>query len=157
MNSKLVKGVLLLFLYFTLVFLSGGLIYVLCEKIPQLMLNFGFIHIVSLIMVIVYFGNYILENLCLIGIIESTDYTPFVSDNVKRFKKMGYCLFINAIIECISGYSLNKNASVQFIGTDNGAVTGPMIICIIAALMCFVVGEVFDKAIKIKEDNDLTV
>ncbi|MGL5651791.1 MAG: DUF2975 domain-containing protein [Paraclostridium sp.] len=157
MNSKLVKRGLSLFLYLTLVFLSGGSIYILFQKIPELMLTFDFSHIVSLIMAIIYMGNYILVNIFLIGIIESTDYTPFVFANVKRFKKMGYCLFVNAIIECILGYSLNKNASIQFIGTENGAITRPMIICIVAALMFFVIGEVFDKAIKLKEDNDLTV
>ncbi|WP_265113297.1 DUF2975 domain-containing protein [Clostridioides difficile] len=32
-----------------------------------------------------------------------------------------------------------------------------MVISFIFALMCFVIAETFDKAIKIKEDNDLTI
>lgn len=32
-----------------------------------------------------------------------------------------------------------------------------MIICLISALMCFVMGKVFDKAIKIKNESDLTI
>ncbi|MEG2993743.1 MAG: DUF2975 domain-containing protein [Bacilli bacterium] len=32
-----------------------------------------------------------------------------------------------------------------------------MLICLLSALMCFVMGEIFDKAIKIKNESDLTI
>ncbi|WP_250676054.1 DUF2975 domain-containing protein [Paraclostridium ghonii] len=155
MVSNLAKGALLLFLYFMLVILGGVLILLPFQQISEIILNFNFNRISSLIASLVYLYNYVLVSLCLIGIIESTDYTPFIFDNVKRFKKMGYCLFVNAIIECILGYNDPKH--MHLIGVGNGGITFPMIICIISALMCFVIGEVFDKAIKIKEENDLTV
>ncbi|GAA0699326.1 DUF2975 domain-containing protein [Paraclostridium ghonii] len=155
MVSNLARGALLLFLYFMVVILGGVLILLPFQEMSEIILNLNFNRISSLIANLLYLSNYVLVSLCLIGIIESTDYTPFIFDNVKRFKKMGYCLFVNSIIECILGYNDPKH--IQFIGVNNGGITFPMIICIISALMCFVIGEVFDKAIKIKEENDLTV
>jgi hypothetical protein len=61
------------------------------------------------------------------------------------------------IIESLLGYCSNTNAPVIFIGSNNGGITGPMIICFISVLMCFVIANVFSKAINIKKDNDLTV
>ncbi len=50
-----------------------------------------------------------------------------------------------------------SNIAIQLIGSDNGAVTPIMVALFVTSLMCFVMSEVFDKAIKIKNDNDLTI
>ncbi|MDY6603375.1 DUF2975 domain-containing protein, partial [Clostridioides difficile] len=92
----------------------------------------------------------------LIFIINSTKYSPFVLENVKRFKVMGCCLLINTIIECVIGYNSNTSLIMIF-GDNSGGISPLMVISFIFALMCFVIAETFDKAIKIKEDNDLTI
>ncbi|HBL4808919.1 TPA: DUF2975 domain-containing protein, partial [Clostridioides difficile] len=51
---------------------------------------------------------------------------------------------------------LNTN-NIRIFGTDSGGISPLMVISFIFALMCFVIAETFDKAIKIKEDNDLTI
>ena len=62
------------------------------------------------------------------------------------------------MFECIIGYNAAAiSKSVTIIGSDSGGITPPMIISLVSALMCFVMGEVFDKAIKIKNESDLTI
>ena len=106
---------------------------------------------------IVYIFSYFIVVRRLIFIINSVYDTPFIWDNVKNFKIIGWCLVINAILECLIGYGSGRKYFFQSISTKNGALTPMMIVCIIAALMSFVIAEVFEKAIKIKEDNDLTI
>ena len=117
-----------------------------------------FENILILGMWLLYFSMYFIVIRKLILIVRSTEETPFINDNVKRFKLMGYCLLINSIIECIIGYKSGADASFQIMSIGGkGALTPPLIICIVASLMCFVMGDVFKKAIQIKDENDLTV
>lgn len=68
---------------------------------------------------------------------------------------MGYYLIINVILEGISDF-YKKGVSI-LIGTSNGSIKLSTVMGIILALMCFVIAEVFEKAIKMKEENDLTI
>lgn len=106
---------------------------------------------------LVYLVNYLLVIKMLIGIIKSTWETPFIVKNVKRFNVMAWCLTINVGFECVRGYGASKYASIQIFSNGKGALSPTMVIGIIAALMCFVMAEVFKKAVEIKNDNDLTV
>ncbi|KPI51917.1 membrane protein [Clostridioides difficile] len=155
MITKFFSNILSIFLYFILLILGVAGITFLC-MIPMFLYDFSSDKLITLIARILYFSDYFIVILFLIFIINSTKYSPFILENVKRFKIMGYCLLVNTIIECINGYSLNTNNIIIF-GSDNGGISPLMIISFIFALMCFVIAETFDKAIKIKEDNDLTI
>ncbi|MGX9756742.1 DUF2975 domain-containing protein [Clostridioides difficile] len=155
MITRLFNNILSVFLYFILVILSVSGILFMC-MIPMFLYDFNFEKLFILVVRIMYFSNYFIVILCLTFIISSTKYSPFILENVKRFKIMGYCLLINTIIECINGYSLNTS-NIRVFGTDSGGISPLMVISFIFALMCFVIAETFNKAIRIKEDNDLTI
>lgn len=105
----------------------------------------------------VYYLNYLLVLKMLIGIIKSTWKTPFIIKNVKRFKVIAWCLTVNVVYECFMGYGANKYANIQIFSNGKGAISPIMAIGIMTALICFVMAEVFDKAMRIKEENDLTI
>lgn len=146
------------FLYLALALLFIVLIGVPITSISMLTSDFSFSMLMNVIFSIIYIFNYFMIVRKLLDILNSTETTPFILDNVKRFKLMGYCLGINSIFECFMGYIGSQDVgNIQILATKNGAITPVMIICVISALMCFVIAEIFDKAIKIKEDNDLTI
>ncbi len=158
MSSNILKMVILIILYF---FLLG--LFFMSLSIPGSLIdalrtsNIEVMSVLNIVAQLVYLVNYLLVVKMLIGIIKSTWETPFIVKNVKRFKVMAWCLTINVAFECFMGYGASKYASIQIFSNGKGALSPIMIIGIIAALMCFVMAEVFDKAIKIKEDNDLTI
>ncbi|MCC0636387.1 MULTISPECIES: DUF2975 domain-containing protein [unclassified Clostridioides] len=155
MITRIFNNILSVFLYFILVILSVSGILFMC-MIPMFLHDFNLEKLFILVVRIMYFSNYFIVILFLTFIINSNKYSPFILENVKRFKIMGYCLLINTIIECINGYSLNTS-NIRIFGTDNGGISPLMVISFIFSLMCFVIAETFNKAIKIKEDNDLTI
>lgn len=155
MIIKFFSNILLVFLYFLLLFLGVVGIIFLC-MIFMFLYDFSFDKVIVLIVRILYFFDYFIVILFLIFIINSIKYFLFVFENVKRFKVMGCCLLINIIIECINGYNLNIN-NIRIFGIDSGGILLFMVIFFIFVLMCFVIVEIFDKVIKIKEDNDLII
>lgn len=158
MKVKVSKEVLSALLHILLVITGLGVIFQFGLGMFAIFSDFSFTKVINLFTTTLYAINYCLVVLCLIGIIDSTYGTPFVKGNVSKLRTMGYCLLINSIFEIIIGYSSGTNRGfVQLIGSDNGAVTPIMVALFITSLMCFVISEVFDKAIKIKNDNDLTI
>ncbi len=155
MSTKFFSNILSAFLYFLLSLLGVAGIIFLC-MIPIFLYDFSSDKVITLIARILYFSDYFIVILFLIFIINSTKYSPFILENVKRFKTMGCCLLVNTIIECIIGYGSNTGPIMIF-GDNSGGISPLMVISFVFALMCFVISEIFDKAIKIKEDNDLTI
>ena len=157
MKATFSKDILSFILYFLVLALGIGFIGFPIMALQKFN-NFDLFSVFNAIINLVYILMYLTVVLCLIKIISSTLVSPFVKENVKRFKIMGCCLIVNTMFECIIGYNAAAiSKSVTIIGSDSGGITPPMIICLISALMCFVIGEVFDKAIKIKNESDLTI
>lgn len=156
--SKFSKELLSTLLYIFLVLTGFSLVYYFGMGIFFILTDFSFVKVINFFTNGIYNINYCLIVICLIGIIDSTYGTPFIKENVSKFRIMGYCLLINSIFEAIIGYSSGTNRGfVQLIGSDHGAITPIMVALFITSLMCFVISEVFNKAIKIKNDNDLTI
>ena len=153
----LFKGVLWIFqvvIGIFLAYLLGGLIFGLYD--------FKSIEpgtrIIDALSGIIYLGMYFITIRQLILLIRSSEESPFINENVKRFKLMGICMLINSIVECIMGYgAARESGMIYIIATQNGALTPMMLVGIIASLMCFVMADVFKKAIQIKGENDLTI
>lgn len=127
-------------------------------------LNHGIpIDVISLITATIYMVNFGLACVCLSFILGSVKTSPFILKNVKRFRIMGFCLFVNSIYDIVTNFwSLGEYSIVIFgIGEGSldpvGGITGTMLFSVIISLFCFVLAEVFSKATKIKEENDLTV
>lgn len=162
MVNTIIKSSIIIILYFFALALSFFLISLPFGIYSEIMvkLNEGGLesmHLVVGAMNMLYFIGYLVVIIMLIQIIDSTNNSPFIYKNVKRFRVMGVFLTINAVYECIRGYADNKFAGIQIFSTGNGAISPLMMIGLISALMCFVMAEVFKKAVEIKNDNDLTI
>lgn len=162
MGNKFIKNIILVILYFLAFTLSLIVIMLPFGIYDEIMVKLnegglGAIHLIVAAINILYLVGYLVIIVMLIQIINSTNGSPFVINNVKRFRVMGVFLTINTIYECIKGYSANGNSMIIIIGTGNGAISPIMVIGVISALMCFVMAEVFKKAVEIKNDNDLTI
>ncbi|RDY26269.1 DUF2975 domain-containing protein [Romboutsia weinsteinii] len=158
MNTSFLRNTLLAFLYLALASFGVIIIFLPTAFISALTSDFSFLMLVNLFFNTWYIFNYFIVIRKLLAMIKTTNTTPFIFDNVKNFKTMGYCLFINSAFELIIGYKGSQNiGNIQILASNNGAITPTMIICFVSALMCFVIAEIFYKAIKIKEDNDLTI
>lgn len=93
----------------------------------------------------------------LIEVLSSTEYSLFVNENVKRFRIIGYFLLLNSILEFISTFG-TTGEGMRFLDLGFGFYfTVPTFVYFVTALMSFVIADGFTKAIKIKEDNDLTI
>jgi Na+-driven multidrug efflux pump len=98
---------------------------------------------------IVYSIFYYLIANNVIYIINSSKENPFVSENVKRFDKTGIYLIIVAILDFIKNHS-----NVLRADTDKISNVG---FILLSGIICFVISNIIHKAIKIKDDNDLTI
>ncbi|RDY28145.1 DUF2975 domain-containing protein [Romboutsia weinsteinii] len=157
MRSDFIRNALSTFLFLISILLGGLTIILLIRKIFELASDYSFLKLVEFTFLVVYTCNFFIVTVKLILLLESSGSTPFIFDNVKRLKTMGYCLLFNSIYDCVMDFRLNLDANIRIFGTENGGISGPMIVCLLAALMCFVMAEIFDKAIKIKEEQDLTI
>lgn len=149
------KSILSTLLYITGIILFITLVGEIVRHIYLIVCNFTFESVVNLITTSIYLYGYFTITRYLIAIVESTYSTPFIENNVNKLRKMGYYLIINTILEGISDFC-KKGVSI-LIGTSNGSIKLSTVMGIILALMCFVIAEVFEKAIKMKEENDLTI
>ncbi|NRY59401.1 DUF2975 domain-containing protein [Clostridium beijerinckii] len=124
--------------------------------------------VVAFITIILSFGidinSFVYLILCLIyflvvynlrKIVYSSNSTPFSFDNVRRFKQIGYYMILMAVIDGIVNWKRESN--FNFIGTQSGSLKGSFIMYVILACMALVLSEIFEKAVEIKKENDLTV
>jgi len=83
----------------------------------------------------------------------------FIYKNAKHLKNIGIITIAGGVIYSLMGYFVSRNL-MNVISVKNGKVELG-IPCIdgfiITGLMIIVIAEVFKEAIKIKEDNDMTV
>jgi amino acid transporter len=91
----------------------------------------------------------------LLKISNSLSKTPFIRENVKYFKKIGYIFFILAIVDAFYSSIYFPNEGIgEILGLN---ITIMLISLAILSLTFLVIADVFEKAIMIKEDNDLTI
>lgn len=110
------------------------------NKIP-----FFLFALVSVIYSILY---YLIAN-NIIYIINNSKGNPFILDNVKRFDRTGICLMAVSIIDFIKNHS-------NVLRLDTSRVSNVGFI-FLSGIICFVISNIIYQAIKIKDDNDLTI
>lgn len=90
--------------------------------------------------------------------INSSEEIIFTKINVKRFRIIGYMFIILVVFEYIRtivtgqrylGYAIDLGFPFY--------ITGSMCFIMIPGLLCFLIADSFQKAINIKEENDLTI
>lgn len=120
-----------------------------------------FINFLAFIMLIAYITLTLIALSDLRNIVASNYDSPFIEDNVKGFNRIGVCLFVKAILDYVVDF-INGDIKTLIIGTNffeygDIGITPSLLFNIILALVPFVIAGVLDKAIKIKEENDLTI
>jgi hypothetical protein len=72
--------------------------------------------------------------------------TPFVFENVKTFKYISYVCAVAALVLIVKTF-VDFSVMTPFIA----------ILALLASLFCQTLAMVFDKAVRIKDENDLTI
>lgn len=117
------------------------------------MLSYG-IHInscINLITCLIYF--FIIYNLH--KIVYSTTLSPFCHTNTIRFKIIGYCMVFIAVIDGVVNFK--SKSGFELFATKYGSLKISFLIYIVLACIALVLSEIFEEAVEIKNENDLTI
>lgn len=157
-NSMKTKNILSTTLVIFMFLLGLILVMGVILGIPYIVNNIGNItNIVSGVGMFILGVIYFIMIVLLLEIVSSSKINIFINTNVKRFRQIGYLLFLNLIMEYVS-MLFNGVTGIRFIDVAPGIfITPGMTIYFIAGLLCFVIADAFNQAIKIKNDNDLTI
>lgn len=157
-NSMKTKSVLSTSL--TILFFMLGIILIMAVVmgIPFIFKNIGDIStLVFYIGIFVIGVTYLIMIAFLLDIVSTSRVNIFVRSNVNKFKNIGYLLLANLIIDYVLTI-IDGVSGLRFLDLAPGVfITPGMAIYFISGLLCFVIADAFDQAIKIKEDNDLTI
>lgn len=156
MKSEKIKSLLTSFLWLSLILMIAtlvvGSIVFICGIIDgKATLNF----LLKKMYIATVLLGYSIAIWLLLRLSDNFKENPFIQTNVKRFNIIGYIFFIEAIIEAAYSSIFNPDHGlVQILGLN---ITIGLVTLIIISLTFFLIADVFDKAIKIKEYNDLTI
>lgn len=86
-------------------------------------------------------------------------FTPFIWDNVKSLNRISISCFLISATYIINFFVNNQYKNFNFIDFDTSGIHTDMefLIFFFAGCFIFVLSNVFNQAIKIKEENDFTV
>ncbi|MGE5627161.1 MAG: DUF2975 domain-containing protein [Solirubrobacterales bacterium] len=143
-SLKILSNILLFIVGIILVDLILGLVFVEKNK-------FNINMSLSFVVYLIYF--FIIYNLC--KVVYSTNLTPFCFENVRKFKTIGYGMFMIGILDGIINFK--RKGGLELLATNYGSIKGSFIMYIVLAFMAFVLAEIFKNAVEIKEENDLTI
>ncbi|WP_027702435.1 DUF2975 domain-containing protein [Metaclostridioides mangenotii] len=157
MRIEKIKSLLVSFLWLSLIIMVialivGSIIFVIdliCGKITlKIFFDRFFIAIVLL--------GYSIIMYVLLRISKTLkESSPFIRANIKRFNGMGLIFFIEAVVQAIYSSIFTPNEGIaQILGLN---ITIELVTLAIFSITFFLIADVFDKAVKIKEDNDLTI
>ncbi|WP_027702690.1 DUF2975 domain-containing protein [Metaclostridioides mangenotii] len=155
METRFFRNMLSAILHFSLVLTPILGIVLLGMELNKIVLSgFTLSKVILFILFVVYIIGFFVIILNLNLIVKSIENTPFIKENVNRFKIIGYFLSAHLGVEFIRP---REGHVMWIIGIHKWGITPSTIVYIILALLPFVIAEVFDKAIKIKDENDLTI
>lgn len=80
---------------------------------------------------------------------------PFCTENVKRFNYISLLVFILSLADVVANYKLESN--VQILATKYGSIKPSFFIYLILGLLAMLLSQIFNEAVKIKNENDLTI
>lgn len=158
MKNNLAKRSLTTLITIITFVLGVALIISVFAGIPYILENFSnFNNITSELSFFILGITFFIILILLLEIASSSKDSIFISENVKRFRFIGYMLFVNGINEYIT-MLVNGVSGIRIFDLAPGIfITIGMAVYFIVALICFVISDSFDEAIRIKEDNNLTI
>lgn len=157
-NSMKIKNILITLLIVLFFIFGIMLLLSIIMGIPYIIENIGnMTNIAEVVGSFIVGSIYFRMITLLLDIVSSSKINIFIKANVKRFRQIGYLLFLNLIINYVS-MLFNGVTGMRFLDVAPGVfITSGMTVYFIVGLLCFVIADAFDQAIKIKEDNDLTI
>ncbi|WP_434297967.1 DUF2975 domain-containing protein [Clostridium sporogenes] len=114
-----------------------------------------FHNISSILVSLLIIAVYLVIAWNLLKIVYSIESNPFTLKNVKSFKIIGYFMIFLSIIDGI--VNLKKPSNFIIMGTENISIKPSCILYLVLGIMALVLAEIFKKAVKIKNENDLTI
>ncbi|OEF97067.1 DUF2975 domain-containing protein [Desulfuribacillus alkaliarsenatis] len=81
---------------------------------------------------------------------------PFIASNIKKFKHIAYSIFAIAFLYTIATYP-QSNSGIELIATPYGSIKISVFIFIVLGFLALLLAEIFSQAIKIKDENDMTI
>ena len=158
MKNNLAKRSLTTLITIITFILGVALIISVFAGIPYILENLSnFNNITSALRFFIIGITFFIILILLLEIASSSKNSIFISENVKRFRFIGYMLFVNGINEYIT-MLVNGVSGIRIFDLAPGIfITIGMAVYFIVALICFVISDSFDEAIRIKEDNNLTI
>lgn len=154
-NSRKTKNTLYYALTISIFLWGIMLVLSIFGGIPYILESFGNANkLVSAISIFLVGVSYFI---ILLKIVDSSGVNIFISENTKRFRKLGYLLFLNLVLNYVC-MLCNGVTGMRIIDLFPGIfITPQMAIYFILALLCFVIGDTINEATTIKNENDLTV
>lgn len=91
------------------------------------------------------------------SVIKSLKSNPFTEKNIKNFKIIYRCMMLITILDGVFTYNIPKDSGLIILGTDSASLDPSCILFFILAVVALTLSYIFEKAIEIKNENDLTV
>lgn len=82
---------------------------------------------------------------------------PFCIKNVKRFKTIATCILIFGLFDSIFNHTSGGIKIIDIEYPYQFSISASILVYIILGCLALVLAEVFNAAIKIKDENDLTI
>lgn len=91
-------------------------------------------------------------------IIKSLSSNPFTENNIKNFKIIYRCMMIITILNGFFTYPLySPDTGLEILQTSYGKLKPSCILYFVLAVAALTLSYIFEKAVEIKNENDLTV
>lgn len=91
-------------------------------------------------------------------IIKSLSSNPFTENNIKNFKIIYRCMMIITLLNGLFTYPLySPDTGLEILKTSYGKLKPSCILYFVLAVVSLTLSYIFEKAVEIKNENDLTV
>lgn len=105
-----------------------------------------------------FYTGYITIIMNLMKILSSfSSKDPFINNNIRSFRIIGYSILIMGIGDAIIRYPLPNNTGVEIMATPHGSLKPIFLLYVTLSILALILADVFKMAVEIKEDNDLTI
>ncbi|MCW3490602.1 DUF2975 domain-containing protein [Dethiobacter alkaliphilus] len=81
---------------------------------------------------------------------------PFSKENVNRFRMIGYSVLALGVFQAIVNFP-NRQSGMDLIAVPAGSVGPEIFIFLVLGFLALLLAEIFAEALKIKNENDMTI
>ena len=115
-------------------------------------------NILKLIVGLIILASYFMIIFTLRKIIKSIRAKdPFNPINILYFKRIGRYILMVGVIEAILRYPTPNTTGLDILATSYGSLKPIFFLYLVLSILSYILSDVFGMAMKIKDENDLTV